>query len=148
MIEEAYVSFETAKLAKEKGFNELCNSDYCKGLINYPHADNEYTNSQISEDGRISRPTKSLLARWLREKYNVHVIPKPIYDSDRLEQYGCDIHCPDKNGLVFTIISPVFPVYKQTSNHNMTKELGTYEESMEAGLQEALKLIRLWIMEL
>lgn len=93
-------------------------------------------------------PTQALLARWLREKYNVHVIPKPIYDSDRLEQYGCDIHCPDKNGLVFTIISPVFPVYKQTSNHNMTKELGTYEESMEAGLQEALKLIRLWIMEL
>lgn len=24
MIEEAYVSFETAKLAKEKGFNEPC----------------------------------------------------------------------------------------------------------------------------
>lgn len=141
MIEEAYVSFETAKLAKEKGFDEPCKEYYECG--------NDYTSSlpwgtnqeDFRDEKDILAPTQAMLARWLREKYNVHVIPKPIYDSDRLEQYGCDIHCPDKNGLVFTIISPVFPVYKQTSNHNMTKELGTYEESMEAGLQEALKLI-------
>lgn len=146
MIKEQYVSVETAKLAKEKGYNELCCTIYKDGLlkIHKSHNGNNYSNL-ISNKGLsgkcFSAPTKLLLARWLREKYNVHVIPKPIYDSDRLEQYGCDIHCPDKNGLVFTIISHVFPVYKQTPNHNMTKELGTYEESMEAGLQEALKII-------
>lgn len=140
MIEEEYVSFETAKLAKGKGFEEPCKYFYAEVLdkaIKW-----ECVGDIIStKKNEFLCPTKSLLARWLREKYNVHVIPKPIYDSDRLEQYGCDIHCPDKNGLVFTIISPVFPVYKQTPSHNMTKELGTYEESMEAGLQEALKLI-------
>ena len=143
MIEEVYVSFETAKLAKEKGFNENISTLYKNGILKHhkPRHNNPFISNKGMTDNCCSAPTKPLLARWLREKYNVHVIPKPIYDSDRLEQYGCDIHCPDKNGLVFTIISHVFPVYKQTPNHNMTKELGTYEESMEAGLQEALKLI-------
>ena len=29
MIKEAYVSFEVAKLLKEKSFNELCTAKYC-----------------------------------------------------------------------------------------------------------------------
>ena len=143
MIEEAYVSFETAKLAKEKEFDEEFENMHVwnnfKGEILEDVSGYNMKNSHLCKNS-YSAPTQSLLARWLREKYNVHVIPKPIYDSDRLEQYGCDIHCPDKNGLVFTIISHVFPVYKQTPNHNMTKELGTYEEAMEEGLKEALKL--------
>ena len=121
MIEEQYISFETAKLAKEKGFNELCNSDYCKGLINYPHADNEYTNSQISEDGRISRPTQALLAMWLREKYNLHV--------------GVGF-CANWRYIIIPITDKIIANWSTSE-----KSYSTYEEAMEIGLQEALKLI-------
>ena len=127
MIEEAYVSFETAKLAKEKGFNELCNSDYCKGLINYPHADNEYTNSQISEDGRISRPTQSLLTRWFREKHNMCV---EVYFT--------------AYGFVWCICNTNNDEDRYGSGESGPNNAGawdTYENAKEDGLQEALKLI-------
>ena len=124
MIKEQYVSFETAKLAKEKGFNELCNSDYCKGLINYPHADNEYTNSQISEDGRISRPTQSLLARWLREKHNIHV--EVGFGYNKKSKYRD--YCYSISNLIEDI-TPKNIYYD------------TFEQAMESGLQQALKLI-------
>ena len=121
MIEEQYVSVETAKLAKEKGFNELCNSDYCKGLINYPHADNEYTNSQISEDGRISRPTQSLLARWLRENNRISV--EYYFEKTSMDWF-----------IAIVMMDEVcHTIYLSGFN--------TCEEAIEAGLKEALKII-------
>ena len=123
MIEEQYVSFETAKLANEKGFNEYCNSDYCKGLINYPMEDNWWTNSDINYDGRISRPTQSLLARWLREKHNIFI--GIIIEPD--EGYCYNTKKFSKTFLGWT--------------HRYNRCFLTYEEAMEAGLQEALKLI-------
>lgn len=120
MMEEQYISFETAKMAKEKGFDEICNSDYCKGLINYPDADNSYRNSEINKDGRISRPTQSLLARWLREKYgqNIYTV---MSNNGKYIVWAQDIHSLFK--------------FKTTDSYDI------YEEALEAGLQEALKLI-------
>ena len=142
-MKEQYISLETAKLAKEKKVHiEGCCEVYSQegGAARTPNGGKwnweEYDKSEF-----CLRPTQSLLARYLREKYNTHVISRPVYSRDNTEQYGCDIHYPDKHGLVFTIISHVLPVFKQISNHKMTKELGTYEDAMETDLQEALKLI-------
>lgn len=55
MIEESYVSFDTAKLLKEAGFEVRC------GAI-------------VDDDGRkLYRPTQALAARWLREKHRIVV---------------------------------------------------------------------------
>ena len=65
MIEEQYVTFETAKLAKEKGFTGImCNRCYGN--------DGQYYSFNVDnigdEDLGLAAPTQSLLARWLREK--------------------------------------------------------------------------------
>ena len=57
-MEEQLISFETAKLAKEKG----CNLENCT-CGGYPEC--------ICSDKRISQ---SLLSKWLREKYDIDVI--------------------------------------------------------------------------
>ena len=66
MITEDYVSFETAKLFKEKGFNWEC-----KTRKFYPEP--EY--DQESPDG-VYAPTLQIAMKWLREVHNIHVVPK------------------------------------------------------------------------
>lgn len=63
MIEEAYVSFDTAKLLKEKGFDEECFRFYMptgNGRWKYEH----YHDFDISD--RIECPTQQMAMRWLR----------------------------------------------------------------------------------
>ena len=68
------ISFETAKLAKEKGFQELTHK------IDW--VDNE----------RYCIPTQSLLQKWLREKHDIHIIVKVFGNSkSNLRTYATDI---------------------------------------------------------
>ena len=72
-IEEDYVSFETAKLLKEKGFDEHCSTSYSTILSNH-----KVEESRVSEWGRanqIYRPTHQMAMAWLREK-GIYVCPK------------------------------------------------------------------------
>src|SRR5574344_1435863 len=70
MIKEQYISFETAKLAKEKRFNEPVCTHYTKtGTIWHCNDKEDFNESS----GVYSRPTQSLLARWLREVHNMCV---------------------------------------------------------------------------
>ena len=57
MITEDYVSFETAKLLKERGFNER---------TNMPHVD-DYQRLVCYI------PTLQMSMKWLRETYNIYV---------------------------------------------------------------------------
>ena len=68
-MKEQLISFETAKLAKEKGFG--CETD------NYYSEDsNELINEAYCncEEYGTSAPTQSLLQKWLREKHNFAVL--------------------------------------------------------------------------
>ena len=76
MINEDYVSVETAKLLKEKGFNEEVKSFY-----NY---DSEFKTYDFEEDDRwdtpndwgeyyLSAPTIQMTRKWLREKHHLHI---------------------------------------------------------------------------
>lgn len=68
MITEDYVSFEIAKLLKEKGFNEACYTNYVDDkIINYDYVS---TNFELIE-GVISAPTLQMAMKWLREKCNI-----------------------------------------------------------------------------
>lgn len=76
-IEEDYVSFETAKLLKEKGFDEPCN---CYGGYNGVNLTyrlcitNKFTNWNKHTDERIiSCPTLQMTMKWLREVHNIHI---------------------------------------------------------------------------
>ena len=124
MIEEQYVSFETAKLAKEKGFDEEFENMHVwnnfKGEILEDVSGYNMKNSHLGKNS-YSAPTQSLLARWLREKYskNVYVV---MSITEKYIFWVQDIHSLVK--------------VKTTDLYD------TYEEAMEAGLQEALKLIK------
>lgn len=68
MITEDYVSFEVAKLLKEKGFNEPCwNCYYDSELEHYfrPVKNNEWPLN------RVSVPTHQMALKWLREVHNI-----------------------------------------------------------------------------
>jgi hypothetical protein len=73
MIEEQYVSFETAKLAKENGFDIPTRYGFSerRSLVRVDTSDNWNQDKEL-----YSRPTQSLLARWLREKCgkNIYVV--------------------------------------------------------------------------
>lgn len=66
MIHEDIVTYEVAKLAKEKGFSGDTRHIYdeeTKELIEC-----KFVANHNSEDEIISAPTQSLMQRWLREK--------------------------------------------------------------------------------
>ena len=77
MITEEYVSFETAKLLKEKGFNEYCPLWYdlnrsSEGPFFYKHI-GWYGHNSYDYNGKeiISAPTQQMAMRWLREECNI-----------------------------------------------------------------------------
>ena len=65
MITEDYVSFETAKLLKEKGFKELTYACFTNG------GDDIYGYRAVGDD--IMRPTLQMAMKWLREKYHYYI---------------------------------------------------------------------------
>ena len=72
MITEDYVSFETAKLLKEKGFIENCLMYYNKvgDLVEESYKFN--WNFQTID---YSAPTLQMAMKWLREVHNIDIFP-------------------------------------------------------------------------
>jgi hypothetical protein len=76
MIQEAYVSFEVAKLLKKKGFS--CSNSHCyypqyhsnELLIGQDFTWNDY-------ESTIVAPTQQMAMRWLREVHSIHIIAEP-----------------------------------------------------------------------
>ena len=122
-MEEQLISKETAVLAKEKGFNEetynyFNQNDECETSLS-----KEYFNKGIHTSENIitiSCPTQSLLQKWLREKHNIDIL---ILGTDGFYYIG--IHKKDFHNLP----KYFYPNFK------------SYENTLEFGLQEALKLI-------
>ena len=80
MITEDYISFETAKLLKEKGFAEPIGTAYWKngeeiGLSN-PVDELAQQSHNI-----IFRPTLQMAMKWLREVHNWHFYIRITSDS-------------------------------------------------------------------
>lgn len=135
-MEEQLISFETAKLTKEKGFIELCNAYfYLK-----KNSEQFYSNAinvdlkNYNENLRfISQPTQSLLQRWLREKYNIHINITKVYECSKTPAIfdGWNIYIAGKD----------FETNYNVNSSLISKYFETYEEALEYGLQEALKLV-------
>ena len=130
-MKEDLITFETAKLAKEKGFDiptrHYYGSKLNKDGIYQTHHSMPLTHKSLRGGGYL-KPTQSLLQKWLREKHNTHIKIHSL-NSDR---FGYEIY-----DMIFR--------YKDNRGgkhlHNK-KSLITYEEALEKGLLEALKLIQ------
>jgi len=127
---EELVTLETAKLLKEKGFKEdvftFYEVDCVEGDMILSETYDESENFNEKNDC-LSAPTQSLAQKWLRETKNIHIC---VYNCAC--GYGYEISKAD-NGTHITS-----SVYEGTNDGG---EWDTYEEVLETGLQEALKLI-------
>lgn len=80
-IIENYVSFEIAKLLKEKGFNEPCLKQYYNnGELSNVSIEAKY-NTIVNQ---VSAPTLQMAMKWLREVYNLHIWVEPNHDKEGL----------------------------------------------------------------
>lgn len=92
MTKEAYVSYETAKLLKEKGFDEPCKSYF---IDNVDYIDTSYSTEELTDlhmgVWETLRPTHQMACAWLRKEHHIHIIPE-ISDPSELEpKYYCMI---------------------------------------------------------
>jgi len=149
-MKEDLITFETAKLAKEKSYKGGSNCLFILHNSTYeydgdPNHLESYEEGDLTTDSKFymvngepnlgdlsneyytlyERPSQSLLQKWLREVHGIEVIPSPY---SKRKSYGCEVyHYTEKN-----------------ENGYVPIELGsfkTYEEALEEGLQEGLKLI-------
>ena len=147
-MKEELISFETAKLAKEEGFDEMCSylfNDFGREL---PKQDRETKNTSpnISGIALVSRPTQSLLQRWLREVHNIEIEVR--YDNDMDGMYWEYIisGLPDTEMITKVNNKEMgqdgdLYLQKQSLDRSEVVYNNTYEEALEAGLNEALNLI-------
>lgn len=122
-MQEELVTFKTAKLAKERGFNTHCRYYFDdKDETLCENEDFPYN----SWNGSIFAPTQSLLQKWLREVHGIIVEITWQMCSTDYEYAIIDMNNP--------------PNY----NDDVERIIGfkTYEEALEAGLFKALKLIK------
>ena len=123
MIEEQFVSFETARMLKDAGFDVPCFNQYTeRGTIWHCDCPENFNKSQCV----TSCPTQALSARWLREVYHYAVCVWFSKDHEKwFYAHG------NMDSIVFDtdyIISEYI--------------FDSYEQALEAGLQEAIKLIK------
>ena len=79
MIKEDHVSFEIAKLLKERGFDEICRAAYTNDgkFITHHNYYSQY------KDGCIA-PTLQMTMKWLRKEYNILLFPLPAQENGKL----------------------------------------------------------------
>lgn len=172
-MKEQLITFETAKLAKEKGFNifnidiNLKNNIIINDndiYIDSKNIDGKYYlyinedncvyslevgqfNSVIGSFNSFAKeyilketndyfhaPTQSLLQKWLREKYEIY-IEVEITDNTKYFHFKYIlITSKDRDYNDLDMID-------SAKRHWNDDRFKTYEEALEKGLQEALKLI-------
>lgn len=123
MIEESYVSFDTAKLLKEAGFDVPCFNQYTdRGTVWHCDCPENFNKSQCA----TSCPTQALAERWLRE---VHHYAVCVWYSAEHEKW--------------------FYAHGNLDNMMFDEEYSisdfiydSYEQALEAGLKEAIKMIK------
>jgi len=141
-MKEILVSLELAKLAKEKGFNLKVYGFY-KGeeLV----LENQLTDVVLGIDdilynynknNSVSAPTQSLLQKWLREVHGIIVTSKP-YQDDVSNETDEDIEFQTLWENEILDVKDSYNVFSDNTFYH------SYEEALEIGLQEALKLIKI-----
>lgn len=114
MITEDYVSFETAKLLKEKGFDEYTISYYDKnGSFGFNEVDTRVSNG-------YQRPTIQMAMKWLREVHSLWC---------EISWEGKGLWCME----VFSLMDEEF------IPGSIVHEIKSYEEACESAIKYCLE---------
>ena len=112
-ITEDYVSFETAKLLKEKGFNPINCGMY------YSITTGKRTTELLTS--LVSCPTLQMAMKWLREVHNLFI--DTYYDCDFGEGYKFSVH----------------KLPKGTTLESHNESYSTYEQACEAAIKYCIE---------
>ena len=123
IITEDYVSFEIAKLLKEKGFNEIVSYAYDdEGMF----WEKTYHPEGINIGG-YDAPTLQMVMKWLREIHNIHI---SVYVFNR--------ELPITNVPVFYTCDIATEKLSSQQGH-LRGVWKSYEEACEAAIKDCLE---------
>lgn len=115
MIIEDYVSYEVAKLLKEKGFNGRVTA-----FVEEDNTKYDYTLSDFIKAETLPCPTHQMAMKWLREVHRKYI---DIRYNNQNEEYRF---------IVFTMVKDKPIDFIHSEYHS------TYEEAVEAALKYCL----------
>lgn len=154
MIQEDLITFETAVLAKSKGFDLETLHFYTKPNSKMFGIDEHYRNYPIKNISKklyrvgvhavlnieniYYASSHSLLAKWLRDVHNIVIIMDYATHQDD-EPIGHITYYCMINKFTPEIFTSSFD--EGSEDDGITEYYDTYEQALEQGLQIALKLI-------
>lgn len=126
MITEDYVSFEVAKLLKEKGFDIPCHYTYHGDITSVPFFHRKVKNFNGEEySGKttewVSCPTHQMAMKWLREEKHIIFVFKPATFSGEECTYW------------------TYEIWAGDNFEGEVMSFKTYEEAVEAALKYSLE---------
>lgn len=144
-MQEELISFETAVLAKEKGFNWKVRCHYrdghaytkeliCGGSL---YNMNSHEEQELWITNLYSAPTQGLLQKWLREVRGIHIT---IDHVDNTTEFYYDYSVVNRNNREYQD-EDMTDQAKRINHYTKEYQFDTFEEALEIALQEALKLI-------
>lgn len=122
MITEDYVSFEVAKLLKEKGFDEPVNCFY---FINGTFSNNTF-DTKNSYTRHYAAPTFHMTMKWLRDVHKI--IPIILTGGDSVTPFYYWFRIDKINNGKWED-----SIYRDETEHN------TYEEACEVAIKYCLE---------
>lgn len=152
-MRDTLISFETAKLANEKGFDEGCLYRY--PIQDFCNWDCDYNTSyrtgkafkkiwgfddEEQEKYIIDAPTQSLLQKWLRENYFIEIKIEPLgWDTDKHWAYRGAVYKFEKISDFYYAQEKSIGLVSDNKNDGFI--FRSYEEVLEKGLIVGLSLI-------
>lgn len=129
-IKEDFVSFETAKLLKEKGFDVPCLAHWFIGSEAYEKfSDYPFNWNELKSDlDWLSHPTLQMTMKWLREVYKIHIIAEPCLGEGNEPNLSF-------NRWFWTVLKEEWE-YKPIRKID---EFSTYEQACEAAVKYCLE---------
>lgn len=133
MITEDYVSFEVAKLLRDKGFDIKCRYYYIQTKEMF-EIDTKYHTALTTQElldlqiigekeDRYAAPTQAMVMKWLREVHKLYI---EITPSSKTNEFIVDSYRID-------IVTRFFDTIYVSSGYN------TYEEACEAAIKYCLE---------
>jgi hypothetical protein len=133
-MKEELITFETAKLAKEKGFDIFTGIAYIQKVNQEIFFTPAYTGITNGIDYHV--PSQSQLQKWLREVHNIKVLVTTHNEVNA--KYSSIVLYPPTKGWSLSRDK-----FLRWTNLKGSLADESYEKVLESGLQEALKLIEI-----
>lgn len=145
MITEDYVSYETAKLLKEKGFNGDTDKQFNLDKI---VGDYNITDRSRYPERYLDAPTLQMAMKWVQETFNIVIIPNYEYECDSTP-WCYKIFKLGENGKPERVVvkgvsydkddNPTEHIVGYRDYERSYKDYATKEEACEAGIRYVLE---------